>query len=60
LSQIKFENVLYGLNRDESIAKNCITLSLIPDEKITFMRFENGGGAGIASLKGQYLASGLS
>jgi hypothetical protein len=46
LSQIKFENALYGLNGDESIAKNCITLSLIPDEKITYMRFENGGGAG--------------
>jgi hypothetical protein len=37
-----------------------MTLSPIPDEKTTFICFENGGGARIVLPKERYLASGLS
>jgi hypothetical protein len=57
---IKFKIALYRPDVDESIAKNCMTLSLILDEKTTYIFFENGGGAGIVSRKGGYLAYGLS
>jgi hypothetical protein len=51
---------LYRPDDDGLIAKNYITLSLILDEKTTYIFFENGGGAGIVSRKRRYHAYGLS